>query len=172
MNRVSGIGIRIKKIKKSLKKMHLKMSSAKWRPFCPGLIANALKHGLSWINFFKRNEGTFDDIRLWDTVLFVNIYFIFSNHRLFSDDVYFIDCIWKECEYQHTTTNYHHIWEYWLIGWFSLQWHNNGRDGFSNPQPHHCLLNVYSGADQRKHQSSAFVREIHRWPVDSPQNGQ
>ena len=31
--------------------------------------------------------------------------------------------------------------------------------------------NVYSGADQRKHQSSAslaFVRGIHRWPVNSP----
>ena len=30
---------------------------------------------------------------------------------------------------------------------------------------------VYSGADQRKHQTSAslaFVREIHRWPVNSP----
>ena len=30
--------------------------------------------------------------------------------------------------------------------------------------------NVYSGADQRKHQSSAslaIVREIHRWPVNS-----
>ena len=30
---------------------------------------------------------------------------------------------------------------------------------------------VYSGADQRKHQNSsslAFVREIHRWPVNSP----
>ena len=30
---------------------------------------------------------------------------------------------------------------------------------------------VYSGADQRKHQSSAslaFVRGVHRWPVDSP----
>ena len=30
---------------------------------------------------------------------------------------------------------------------------------------------VHSGADQRKHQSSAslaFVRAIHRWPVNSP----
>ena len=30
---------------------------------------------------------------------------------------------------------------------------------------------VYSGADQRKHQSSAslaFVRGMHRWPVNSP----
>ena len=33
---------------------------------------------------------------------------------------------------------------------------------------------VYSGADHRKHQSSAslaFVREIHRWPVNSPHKG-
>ena len=32
---------------------------------------------------------------------------------------------------------------------------------------------VYSGADQRKHQSyasMAFVRGIHRWPVTSPHN--
>ena len=33
---------------------------------------------------------------------------------------------------------------------------------------------VYSGTDQRKHQSSAslaFVRGIHRWPVNSPRKG-
>ena len=33
---------------------------------------------------------------------------------------------------------------------------------------------VYSGANQRKHQSSAslaFVRGIHRWPVNSPRKG-
>ena len=33
---------------------------------------------------------------------------------------------------------------------------------------------VYSGPDERKHQSSAlltFVREIHRWPVNSPHKG-
>ena len=33
---------------------------------------------------------------------------------------------------------------------------------------------VYSGTDQRKHQSSAsltFVRWIHRWPVNSPHKG-
>ena len=32
-------------------------------------------------------------------------------------------------------------------------------------------LSVYSGADQRKHQASAslaYVRGIHRWPVNSP----
>ena len=35
-------------------------------------------------------------------------------------------------------------------------------------------LTVYSGADQRKYQSSvslAFVRGIHRWPVNSPHKG-
>ena len=34
---------------------------------------------------------------------------------------------------------------------------------------------VYSGADQRKHQSSAsleFVRGIHRWPMNAPHKGQ
>ena len=36
------------------------------------------------------------------------------------------------------------------------------------------ISTVYSGADQRKHQSSAslaFVRGIHRWPVNSPHKG-
>ena len=35
-------------------------------------------------------------------------------------------------------------------------------------------LTFYSGADQRKHQSSAslaFVRGIHRWPANSPHKG-
>ena len=34
--------------------------------------------------------------------------------------------------------------------------------------------NVYSGANKRKHQSSAslaFVRRIHRWPLNSPHKG-
>ena len=113
----------------------------------------------------------------------------------------------------------------WINGRpFPLPWRHNGRDGGSNHQPHHCLLNrlfgrwskktsklritdlcaggkgwvlqtshyddvitgamasrvtslttvystVYSDAAQRKHQSSAslaFVRGIHRGPVNSP----
>ena len=45
----------------------------------------------------------------------------------------------------------------------SLHWRHNERHGVSNHQPHDCLLNLYSGADQRKHKSSvslAFVRGI------------
>ena len=49
---------------------------------------------------------------------------------------------------------------------FLLRWRHNGHDDVSNHQPLHCILN----ADQRKHQSSAslaFVRAIHRGPVNS-----
>ena len=56
----------------------------------------------------------------------------------------------------------------------TLQWHCNERDGVSNHQPHDCLPNRLLGANQRKHQSSAslaFVRGIHRWPVNSPHKG-
>ena len=53
---------------------------------------------------------------------------------------------------------------------FALQWRHNESDGVSNYQPHDCLLKYLSGAILRKHQSSAslaFVRGIHRWPVNS-----
>ena len=63
-----------------------------------------------------------------------------------------------------------HIASYFsLLFW--LQWRHYGRDGISNHQPHDCLLNrCFSDADQRKHQSSAFlafVRGNHRGPVNS-----
>ena len=56
----------------------------------------------------------------------------------------------------------------------ALQWRHNEPAGVSNHQPHDCLLNRHSGADRRKDQSSAslaFVRGIHRWPVNSPHKG-
>ena len=54
-----------------------------------------------------------------------------------------------------------------------LQWRHNGCDGISNHQPRDYST-VYSAADQRKHQSSAslaFVRRIHRGPVNSRRKG-
>ena len=51
----------------------------------------------------------------------------------------------------------------------SLQWRHNEQDGVSNPK-----RLVYSGSDQIKHQSSAslaYVRGIHRWPVNSQHKG-
>ena len=58
---------------------------------------------------------------------------------------------------------------HWLI---PLQWRHNGRDSVSNHQPRDCLLNRTFRRRSNKHQSSAplaFVRGIHRWPVNSPQ---
>ena len=56
----------------------------------------------------------------------------------------------------------------------TLQWRHNERDGVSDHQPHDYLLNRCSGANLRKYQSSvslAFVRGIHRAPVNSPHKG-
>ena len=52
-----------------------------------------------------------------------------------------------------------------------LQWRHNECDGVSITSLLIVYSTVYSGADQRKHQSSAsvaFGRGIHRWPVNSP----
>ena len=55
------------------------------------------------------------------------------------------------------------------VGHVTLRWHHNERDGGTI-----VCSNIYSGADQRKHQSStslAFVRGIQQWPVNSPHKG-
>ena len=52
-----------------------------------------------------------------------------------------------------------------------LQWRHNGTMASQITSLIIVYSTVYSGADQRKHQSSAslaFVRGIHRWPVNSP----
>ena len=55
---------------------------------------------------------------------------------------------------------------------FSLQWRHNVTIASQITSLTIVYSTVYSDADQRKHQSSAslaFVRGIHRWPVNSPQ---
>ena len=52
-----------------------------------------------------------------------------------------------------------------------LLWRHNGRGSVSNDQPASVYSTVHSGADQRKHRSSAsvaFVRGSPRWPVNFP----
>ena len=59
-----------------------------------------------------------------------------------------------------------------MANWF--QWRHNKRDGVSNHRCFDWLLNRLFRHRSKKHQSSAslaFVRGIHRWPVDSPHNG-
>ena len=53
----------------------------------------------------------------------------------------------------------------------TLKWRHNGHDGVSNHKLHDCLLNRLFGRRSEKHQSPAslaFVRGIHRSPVNSP----
>ena len=53
----------------------------------------------------------------------------------------------------------------------TLLWRHNWHSSVSNNQRHIVYTTVYSDADQSKHQSSAslaFVRGIHRGPVNSP----
>ena len=54
---------------------------------------------------------------------------------------------------------------------FPSQWRHRGCDNISKLGRFDCLLIVCSGANKRKHQSSAsvaFVRGIYRWPVEPP----
>ena len=56
----------------------------------------------------------------------------------------------------------------------TLQWRHNGRDSVSNHQHHDCFLNRLFRHRSKKNQSSAslaFVRGIHRRPVNSPHKG-
>ena len=55
--------------------------------------------------------------------------------------------------------------------YFTLKWRHIERDSVSNHQLRESLLNGLSDADQRNHESLAslaFVRVIHRGPVNSP----
>ena len=67
---------------------------------------------------------------------------------------WFRQCHWPQCHCSNSKG--------------SIQWRHNGHDGVSNHQPHDCLLNRLC-ADQICSASLAFVRGIHRWPVNSPQ---
>ena len=60
------------------------------------------------------------------------------------------------------------------VGKITLHWCHNDRDDVSNHQPHDCLLSRLFRRRSKKRQSSAslaFVRGIHRWPVNSPHKG-
>ena len=98
----------------SFKKMHLKMSSAKWRLFCLGL--NVLSH---WY---------------YSSQIYISV----TDSRHYNDVI------------MSTVAS--------LITSLAI-----------------VYSTVYSDADQRKHPSSAslaFVRGIHRWPVNFPHYGQ
>ena len=61
---------------------------------------------------------------------------------------------------------------YSWTGTIALHWRHNGRDSVPNHQPHDCLLNRLlrhrSKKTSKLRASLAFVRGIHRGPVNSP----
>ena len=58
----------------------------------------------------------------------------------------------------------------WVWGDNSLRWRHDERNGVSNHQPSDCLLNRLFKAPISS-ASLAFLREIHRWPMNSPHKG-
>ena len=57
-------------------------------------------------------------------------------------------------------------------GVMTLQWRHNERDGVSDHQRHKCLPNGLCADKQHQSPASpAFVRGIHRWPVNFPHKG-
>ena len=88
-------------------------------------------------------------------------------------DVYFAKIISVKCRGTFICLSHEaSTWQEWLPA--SLQWRHNGRDGVSNHKPDVVYSTVYWSVYQRKHLSPAslaFVRGIHRWPVNSPHKG-
>ena len=135
--------------------MHIKISSAKWRPFCPGGDEYILTDYFSktMFNFFKR--------RLPCTVINDsvnrNIYLVWTASHV----VQLLQAMavegpkWVRCRCRYSkllrmngvfvrhrmvlSTKYCEVFSIKLC--ITLQWHHNGRDGVSNHQPRHCLLN-------------------------------
>ena len=73
-----------------------------------------------------------------------------------------------------------HAWGKWLIDIIKCQWTSHYSDVIMGVMASQITSltfiysSVYSGANQRQHQSSvslAFVRGIHRWPANSPHKG-
>ena len=82
-------------------------------------------------------------------------------------------------KYSHIHNQTYHIYQRQFVTWtfhqrhwkITLQWRHNGAMVSQITSLMIVYSTVYSGADQRKHQSSAslaFVRGIHRRPVNSP----
>ena len=135
--------------------MHIKLSSAKWRPFCPGGDEYILTDYFSKtvLNFFKRRLPC---IVINDPVN-RSIYFVWTAFHVVQllQTVAVEEPKWARCRCRYSkllrmngvfvrhrialSTKYCKVFSTKLC--ITLQWHHNGRDCVSNHQPHHCLLN-------------------------------
>ena len=117
----------------SFKKIHLKLSSAKWRPFCLGLnvlillnagsrhgggfVATVARYGDLWCRQCSDSRSLVKWRRLSNKFILCVIINFISPHRHINVGVE------------------------WRIQMPQLQWHHNGRHGVSNQQSHDGLLN-------------------------------
>ena len=129
----------------SYKKMHLQMSSVKWLPFCLGfsvltaLVKWATKYpGLTFCDCVSIDDPVTH--KLWYSRMFICVNLVKWGYQKVSSRI-------------------------------TLHWRHNGRDGVSNHQPYDCLLNRLFRRRSKKTSKLcvlAFVRGIHRGPVNSP----
>ena len=106
----------------------------------------------------------------------VGINYICSSEFSFTSDKILVESFFSRFAQTKDINIYVNIGEYrneqdLTYDFSALQWRHNEREGVSNTRVTIVYSTVYSGADQRKYQSSAslaFVRGIHQWPVNSP----
>ena len=153
----------------SFKKNHLKVSSAKWRPFCVGLnVLTTVKHLLP-------NTICYQCSQWWKFSQNVNIFvsvLLITNGILRTTFAILCSCVCKI--YITLVLIKQRMWTKVMVC-RSILYHSDFIIGAMVSQIiglSVACLTFCSGADQRKHQSSvslAFVRGIHRWQVNSPQ---
>ena len=111
---------------------------------------------------------------LW-TIYSINIQRLSANHLYLFKSKYKVKTMfkWWMCIVSRPqgTTLISQLGQHTLI---PLQWRHNERNGISIIGVSSVYSTVCSGVDQRKYQSSAvlaFVRGIHRWPLNSAHKG-
>ena len=113
--------------------------------------------------FSETNETKFMMLRRWCTIEYNKVYIWITRPSFTRPDPYPFICIFLKW------------WECWhFLSVVPLQTRHNGCDGVSQHQPHDCLLKRLFRRRSIRNQSSAslaFVRGIHRWPVNSPHKG-
>ena len=129
-----------------------------------------------------RNTNSMQSINIPSVAGFLYVSSTISNDVIASKTLH-KSIIWSQKKWQKTCITLQSVLCLLItsLRWFGaetfspLLWRHNGPDGVSSHQPHSCLLNrLFRRRSRKKHQSSAslaFVRGIHRSPVNSPHKG-
>ena len=95
---------------------------------------------------------------LWHIILHSPIDYMHTPQKLDQEELKLNVCeYWWKCDGCYTCMTTGHLRNHAIA---SLQWRHNGRDGFSNHQPHHCLLNRLFKA-----QIKEKIKAPRHWPL-------